>query len=238
MIRPLKPERRRRHTNGRLRDSRPGLLIGYMRVSKADGSQVLDLQRDALLAAGVVESQLYSDTASGGDDNRPGLTACLKALRAGDTVVIWKLDRLGRNLRHLVNTIHDLTARGVGLKVLSGHGAAIDTTTPAGKLVFGIFAALAEFERELISERTRAGLASARARGRKGGRRPKMTPAKLRLAQAAMGKPETNVGALCEELGITRSTLYRHVSPAGELRGPGRAAPSWRRQRLVESREC
>jgi DNA invertase Pin-like site-specific DNA recombinase len=211
--------------NGRLRDSSPGLPIGYMRVSKTDGSQVLDLQRDALFAAGVIVDHLYSDTASGSDDDRPGLISCLKALRKGDTLVVWKLDRLGRNLRHLVNTIHDLTARGVGLKVLSGHGAAIDTTTPAGELVFGIFAALAEFERELISERTRAGLASARARGRKGGRKPKMTPAKLRLAQAAMGKPETNVGGLCEELGITRSTLYRHVAPSGELRGPGRVNP-------------
>jgi DNA invertase Pin-like site-specific DNA recombinase len=189
-----------------------------MRVSKADGSQVLDLQHDALLKAAVMEHHFYEDTASGRDDQRPGLTSCLKALREGDTLVVWKLDRLGRNLRHLVNTIHDLTERGVGLKVLSGHGAAIDTATPAGKLVFGIFAALAEFERELISERTRAGLASARARGRQGGRRSKMTPAKLRLAQAAMGKPETNVGTLCEELGIARSTLYRHVSPSGELR--------------------
>ena len=116
-------------------------------------------------------------------------------------------DRLGRSLRHLVNLVHDLTSRGIGLAVLTGHGAAIDTTTPAGKLIFGIFASLAEFERELLSEQTRAGLASARARGRKGGRRPKMTPAKLRLAQAAMGQPETNVGALCAELGITRSTL-------------------------------
>jgi DNA invertase Pin-like site-specific DNA recombinase len=105
------------------------------------------------------------------------------------------------------------------LRVLTGHGAAIDTTTPAGKLVFGIFASLSEFERDLISERTRAGLASARARGRKGGRKPKMTPApKLRLAMASMGNPETNVGALCRELGITRSTLYRHVSPTGEPR--------------------
>src|SRR5262249_24772901 len=141
----------------------------------------------------------------------------------GDALVIWKLDRLGRSLRHLVNVVHDLTERGIGLKVLTGQGAAIDTTTPAGKLVFGIFASLAEFERDLISERTRAGLASARARGRKGGRRPEMTPAKLRLATAAMGNRETNIGDLCRELGITRSTLYRHVSPTGELRGHSRA---------------
>ena len=104
------------------------------------------------------------------------------------------MDRLGRDLRHLINTVHDLTARSVGLKVLTGHGAAVDTTTAAGKLVFGIFAALAEFERELISERTVAGLISARARGRKGGRPFKMTAAKLRLAMASMGQPETKVG--------------------------------------------
>ncbi|WP_436526524.1 recombinase family protein [Janthinobacterium sp. GB4P2] len=109
----------------------------------------------------------------------------------------------------------------MGLKVLTGHGAAIDTTSAAGKLVFGIFAALAEFERELISERTVAGLASARARGRSGGRPFKMTPAKLRLALASMGKPETKVNDLCAELGITRQTLYRHVSPMGELRLDG-----------------
>ena len=134
---------------------------------------------------------------------------------------MWKLDRLGRNLHHLVNTVHDLTARGVGLKVLTGQGAAIDTTTPAGKLVFGIFAALAEFERELISERTTAGLASARARGRKGGRPHKMTPAKLRLAAASMGQPDTKISELCTEIGITRQTLYRHLSPTGELRQDG-----------------
>ncbi len=198
------------------------MLIGYMRVSKADGSQALDLQRDALLAAGVKRRQLYEDFASGRRDDRPGLEACTKALREGDTLVVWKLDRLGRDLRHLVNLVHDLTGRGVGLKVLTGHGAAIDTTTPAGKLVFGIFAALSEFERELISERTRAGLASARARGRKGGRPFKMTPAKLGLAMNAMGKPETSVADLCAELGVTRQTLYRHVDPNGTLRADGK----------------
>ena len=114
-------------------------------------------------------------------------------------LVVWKLDRLGRNLHHLVNTVHDLTARGVGLKVLTGQGAAIDTTTAAGNLVFGIFAALAEFERELISERTTAGLDSARARGRKGGRPFKMTPAKLRLATASMGQFDTKISDLSTE---------------------------------------
>jgi|GEM_PF-1097604 len=141
------------------------MLIGYMRVSKADGSQTTDLRRDALLEAGVDAAQLYEDHASGRLDARPGLVAALKALRAGDALVVWKLDRLGRDLRHLINTVHDLTERGVGLKVLTGQGAAIDTTTPAGKLIFGIFAALAEFERELIAERTKAGLAAARASG-------------------------------------------------------------------------
>lgn len=197
------------------------MLVGYMRVSKADGSQTTDLQRDALLAAGVDQDALYEDKDSGKKDDRPQLTACLKAVRAGDTVLVWKLDRLGRDLRHLVNIVHDLTQRGIGLKVLTGQGAAIDTTTASGKLVFGIFAALAEYERELISERTIAGLAAARARGRKGGRPFKMTPAKVRLAAASMGKPGTNVGELCKELGITRQTLYRHVSPTGELRDDG-----------------
>ncbi|MGC9271961.1 recombinase family protein [Acidiphilium sp.] len=197
------------------------VLIGYMRVSKADGSQVLDLQRDALLAAGVTVAHLYEDLASGRRDDRPGLVACTKALRASDMLVVWKLDRLGRDLRHLVNLMDDLTRRGVGLKVLAGEGAAIDTTTAAGKLVFGIFAALAEFERALIVERTKAGLVAARARGRNGGAPFKMTAAKLRLAQAAMGKPETKIANLCRELGITRQTLYRHVAPDGSLRAHG-----------------
>lgn len=198
------------------------MLIGYARVSKADGSQTTDLQRDALLAVGVEPEQLYEEHASGKQDDRPQLAACLKALRAGDTLIVWKLDRLGRDLRHLVNVVHDFTERGVGLKVLTGQGATIDTTTASGKLVFSIFAALAEFERELISERTKAGLASARARGRKGGRPYKMTPAKVRMAVASMGQPGTTVGELCKELGVTRQTLYRHVSPIGELRPDGK----------------
>lgn len=197
------------------------MLIGYMRVSKADGSQVLDLQRDALPAAGVHAANIYEDLASGGLDARPGLTACLKALRKGDTLLVWKLDRLGRNLHHLVNTVHELTTRGVGFQVLTGHGASINTSTPEGNLVFGIFAALAEFERELVSERTKVGLASARARGRKGGGQYKMTPAKLRLAMAAMGQPHTVVSELCKELGVTRQTLYRHLGPDGSLRKDG-----------------
>ena len=197
------------------------MLIGYARVSKSDGSQTTDLQTDALLTAGVKQEYIYQDYASGKRDDRPGLQNCLKALREGDTLIVWKLDRLGRDLRHLINIVHDLTSRNIGLKVLTGHGAAIDTTTPAGKLVFGIFAALAEFEREMIKERTIAGMQAARARGRKGGRPYKMTAAKLRLAMAAMGNAETKIGILCEELGITKQTLYRHVSPKGELREDG-----------------
>ena len=198
------------------------MIIGYARVSKADGSQTTDLQRDALLAEGVQEEHIYEDHASGKTDDRPGLSNCLKALREGDTLIVWKLDRLGRDLHHLVNTVHDLTAKNIGLKVLTGHGAAIDTTTAAGKLVFGIFAALSEFEREMIKERTLAGMASARARGRKGGRPYKMTQAKLRLAMASLGQLETKIGPLCKELGITKQTLYRHLAPNGDLREDGK----------------
>ena len=197
------------------------MLIGYARVSKADGSQVLDLQRDALIAARVFPDQIYEDHASGKVDDRPGLVALLRALRPGDTLVVWKLDRLGRDLRHLVNTVHELEERGVSFKVLTGHGASIDTTTPSGKLVFGIFAALAEFERELISERTRAGLAAARARGRKGGAPRKMTATKIKVAMASMVQPNTVVSELCRELGVSRQTLYRYVKPDGSLREAG-----------------
>ena len=198
------------------------MLIGYARVSKADGSQSLDLQRDALSAAGVQPEQVYEDRASGSRDNRPGLEACLRALREGDVLVVWKLDRLGRSLAHLVNVVKDLSGRGIGLRVLTGKGAQIDTTTSSGRMIFGIFATLAEFERDLIRERTMAGLAAARARGRKGGRKFALTKAQVRLAQAAMAQRDTPVSALCAELGIERVTLYRYVGPNGELRTYGK----------------
>lgn len=193
-------------------------LLGYARVSTTD--QDLSLQRDALLAAGIDPERIYEDQMSGKRDDRPGLEACLKALREGDVLVVWKLDRLGRSLPHLVKTVYDLEKRKVGFRVLTG--APIDTTTAAGKLVFSIFAGLAEFERELIRERTCAGLAAARARGRKGGRPSKITRAKLRVLQASMGQPGTVVEDLAKELGVSRATLYAHVTPNGELREAGR----------------
>lgn len=132
------------------------MLIGYARVSKADGSQSLDLQHDALRAAGVERDNIYDDLASGGRDDRPGLTACLKSLRDGDVLVVWKLDRLGRSLAHLVNTVKELSDRKIGLRVLTGKGAQIDTTTASGRMVFGIFATLAEFiDRNLNPQKTK-----------------------------------------------------------------------------------
>ena len=198
------------------------MLIGYARVSKTDGSQSLDLQRDALGTAGVDAVNVYHDLASGVRDDRPGLDSCLRALRKDDVLVVWKLDRLGRNLAHLVNTVQDLASCGVGLRVLAGQGARVDTTTAAGRLVFGIFAALAEFERELIRERTVAGLEAARARGRKGGRKFALSKTQVRLAQSAMAHRDTSVSELCRELGIRPVTLYRYVGPQGQLREQGR----------------
>lgn len=198
------------------------MLIGYMRVSKGDGSQNLDLQKDALLSSGVHEDRIYSDTQSGSrHDDRPGLVSCLKALQPGNTLVIWKLDRLGRSLKDLVNIVEDLTARGVGLKVLTGKGAQIDTTTPHGKLVFGMFASLAEFERELIIERTKAGLAAARARGRKGGRPRKMDTPTLKMAMNAMADPTSIATDVARRLGISTATLYEYVNPNGTLKEKG-----------------
>jgi DNA invertase Pin-like site-specific DNA recombinase len=199
------------------------MLIGYMRVAKSDGSQTLDLQRDALLAAGVAPERLYEDLASGRKDARPGLAACLKALQPGNTLVVWKLDRLGRDLKHLVSMAEALQQQQVGFKVLAGAGAQIDTTTANGRLVFGIFAALAEFEAALIRERTRAGLAAARARGRRGGRPRKMTPEALRMAMAALGDPTASARAVAQRLGVTPTTLYMYVNGDGSLKQAGQA---------------
>ncbi len=199
------------------------MLMGYMRVSKSDGSQTVDLQRDALLAAGVAAERLYEDRASGRQDNRPGLTACLKALQPGNTLVVWKLDRLGRDLKHLISVVEALRQRHVGFKVLAGAGAQIDTTTANGRLVFGIFAALAAFEAALIRERTHAGLAAARARGRVGGRPRKMTKATRRMAMAAMADPQSKASEVARRLGITTTTLYEYVNGDGSLKPSGQA---------------
>lgn len=195
------------------------LLIGYAMVSKSDDSQTVAPQRNALLVAGVDPERIYEDLASGRNDARPGLIACLKALQPGNTLVLWKLDRLGRDLRHLVNTAEDLRVRGIGLKVLTGAGAQIDTTTANGRLAFGIFAAFAEFERELIAERTQAGLAAARARGRLDGRPRKMDRAMLTIAMAALSDPKAVAADVAKRLGIRRprftptSTVMVHRKP-------------------------
>ncbi len=199
------------------------MLIGYVRVSKSDGSQTLAPQRDAMLATGVEPDRIYQDLASGRHDARPGLLACLKALQPGNTLVLWKLDRLGRDLRHLVSTAEDLRVRGVGLKVLTGAGAQIDTTTANGRLAFGIFAAFAEFERELIAERTQAGLAAARARGRMGGRPRKMDHAMLTMAMTAMSDPKAKAAEVARRLGVTTTTLYTYVNGDGSPKAPGTA---------------
>jgi DNA invertase Pin-like site-specific DNA recombinase len=204
------------------------MLIGYMRVSKSDGSQVLDLQRDALLDAGVDSKRIYEDLSSGRKDDRPGLRDCMKALQPGNTLVIWKLDRLGRDLKHLVNTVDELSKREIGLKVLTGAGAQIDTTTANGRLIFGIFAALAEFEAELIRERTLAGLSAARARGRLGGRPRKMTRDTLMMARAAMADKNANTSDVAKTLGMTTTTLYAYVNGDGSLKEAG--------QKLLERR--
>ncbi len=172
------------------------MLIGYCRVSKADGSQSTALQRDALIASGVDPEQIYEDRVSGVTTERPGLDSCLKALRghaegqvgAGDILVVWKLDRLGRSLKHLVQLMEDLDKRGIGLRSLT---EGFDTTTPVGRLSFGVIASLAQFERDLIKERVSAGLTAARARGRLGGR-PATRVAKLIAAAAAMTDPRAS----------------------------------------------
>jgi len=205
---------------------RSSVLIGYARVSKSDGSQVVDLQVDALREAGVEEARIYKDEVSGKTCHRPGLDACLKALQPGNTLLVWKLDRLGRDLKHLVTIVDDLRSQGIGFKVLTGAGAEIDTNTANGRLFFAVFAALAEYERELISERTRAGLQAARARGRLGGRPRKMDKTTLAMAMNAMKDPKTCAKDVANKLGITTATLYSYVNGDGTLKPAG--------QRLME----
>jgi len=178
-------------------------LLGYARISTGD--QHPDLQVDALKAAGCY--RVFVDTASGALATRPALEQVLDQLRPGDTLMVWKLDRLGRSLRHLVDTIAAL-GEGVGFRSLQ---EAIDTTTPGGKLVFHIFAALAEFERDLIRERTSAGLAAARARGRTGGRPAVMTEPKIKLAREMYASRQYTVAAIASALGVSRASIYRHL---------------------------
>jgi len=181
------------------------MLIGYARISTQD--QSLDLQLDALKRAGC--EKVFSDVASGAKAARPNLEQALSHAREGDTLVVWKLDRLGRSLRHLIDTVQALSARGVGFRSLQ---ESIDTTTPGGKLVFHVFGALAEFERDLIRERTNAGLASARARGRKGGRPKALSEKKRQQVKALIKDPSISIAEICRTLGVSRSTLYRSVS--------------------------
>src|SRR3954463_2371073 len=181
------------------------MLIGYARVSTLD--QTLALQQDALTAAGC--EHIYTDTVSGSVTTRPGLTQALSHLRTGDTLVVWRLDRLGRSLAHLIDTIRDLQQRGVGFRSLQEQ---IDTTTTSGgKLVFHVFGALAEFERDLIRERTHAGLAAARARGRLFGRPKVLTAQQVKQLQSLAKDERNTVAAICETLGISRATYYRYL---------------------------
>jgi len=179
------------------------MLIGYARVSTLD--QTFALQQDALTAAGC--EQLYTDTVSGSVTDRPGLAAALSHLRAGDTLVVWRLDRLGRSLGHLIDTIKDLERRGVHFKSLQEQ---IDTTTSGGKLVFHVFGALAEFERDLIRERTHAGLVAARKRGRLFGRPHALTPKQVEQLRTLAKDERNTVAEVCQTLGISRATYYRY----------------------------
>jgi DNA invertase Pin-like site-specific DNA recombinase len=181
-----------------------GTLVGYARVSTTD--QNLDLQVDALGEAGCI--RVFTDTASGSLASRPELDAALDYLRPGDTLVVWRLDRLGRSLRHLVETVTALQEREIGFKSMQ---ESIDTTTPGGRLVFHVFCALAEFERDLIKERTHAGLSAARARGRVGGRKPALTPHKKAVARRLYEDKEHTVAEIAKVLGVSRATIYRNL---------------------------
>ncbi len=182
------------------------MLLGYARVSTDE--QKLDLQLDALHKAGC--EQIFSDTASGAKDDRPGLASALDALGAGDVLVVWKLDRMGRSLPHLISTVEALQARGVEFRSLQ---EAIDTTTAGGRLVFHVFAALAQFERELIRERTKAGLEAARKRGRTGGRRHKLDETQAKTV-VLMTQNKIPLEQICEALEISRATYFRYLRAA------------------------
>src|SRR5918999_2834332 len=188
-----------------------GRLIGYARISTAD--QDLQLQIEALQHAGCRDDEIFRDVASGARTARPGLEACIQGLAPGDTLVVWRLDRLGRSMVHLVTVIEELLRRQVGFRSLCD--GAIDTTTASGELVFHLFSALAQFERRLIQERTRAGLAAARARGRRGGRRA-LQPGdpKVQLAYTMYVDHRWSIEELCATLSISRATCYRYVALA------------------------
>jgi DNA invertase Pin-like site-specific DNA recombinase len=178
--------------------------IGYVRVSTDD--QKLDLQKDALVNAGC--GKLYQDIASGAKEKRAGLDGALRYLRKGDTLVVWKLDRLGRSLKHLIQVVNGLNKRGVFLKSVREN---IDTSSSGGKLTFHLFGALAEFERDIISERTKAGLSAARVRGRIGGRPKVMTDDMVKLAKQLMANKDNSAQFVSKTLGISRATLYRYL---------------------------
>lgn len=180
------------------------MLIGYARVSTEE--QNLDLQTDALKKAGC--DRVFADKVSGAKSERKGLNAALEMLRPGDVLMVWRLDRLGRSLKHLIELIGELEQNGVGFRSLTEN---IDTTTTGGKLVFHLFGALAEFEKNLIRERTKAGLVAARARGRKGGRKPVMDEKKIRQAQALMNDPQNTITDICKTLGVGRTSFYKYV---------------------------
>src|ERR671919_815564 len=179
-------------------------LIGYARVSTTE--QHLHLQQDALTNAGCLK--IYTDTISGTKSERKGLNEALSYIRDGDTLVVWRLDRLGRSLKDLIERITDLHSRNIGFKSLTEQ---IDTTTSGGKLIFHIFGALAEFERDIIKERTNAGLTAARARGRKGGRPKALTPKKAQMVQDLYRNKENSIDEICKTLNISRTTLYRYI---------------------------
>jgi len=178
--------------------------IGYMRVSTND--QSTDLQEDALKKDGC--NQIFSDTASGAKTDRPGLEEALSFLRKGDTLVVWKLDRLGRSLKHLIEVVILLNEREIYFKSLQ---ESIDTSTSGGKLIFHVFGALAEFERDIIRERTKAGLDSARARGRVGGRPKKLDEKKVAFAKSMMADHSNSISDICDTLGVSKATLYRYL---------------------------